>query len=159
MQRLQALRYSAETLRHRSVSLTRGSSSRSLPSLYFRMSYKRTIRPRAHAAEENTCNIASFIALSALVLTQESSTVKCDDGAKDDESESQSALPVADEDCPFCKFFLDGPCRDEFLQWHTCVLTSEKATDCMDPFQPLKTCMDENGISMGEETNDEEESK
>ena len=159
MQRLQALRYSAETLRHRSVSLARGNSSRSLPSLYFRMSYKRTIRPRTHAAEESACNIASFIALSALVVSQESSTVRCDYDAKDDGSESQSAQPVVDEDCPFCKFFLDGPCRDEFLQWHTCVQTSEKATDCMDPFRPLKTCMDENGISMGEDTNDEEESK
>lgn len=158
MQRLQVVRYSAETLRHRSVALTSDSSSRLSPSLYFRMSYKRTIRPRAHAAEESTCNIASLIALGALALSQESSTVKCDDGAKDDGSESKSA-PVVDEDCPFCRFFLGGPCRDEFIQWHTCVQTSEKATDCMVPFRPLKTCMDENGISMGEETNDEEESK
>ena len=156
MQRLQTLRYSAESLCRRSVSSTRAtcSSGRSLPSPYFRMSHKRTIRPRAHMAEANTCTITSFIAFGALVLAQQSSTehVKCDDDAKDDGSESQSA-----QDCPFCRFFLDGPCRNEFIQWHTCVQTSEKATDCMDSFRPLKTCMDENEISMGEETNANEE--
>ena len=110
-------------------------------------------------AGQTDCTFASFVGLGVLILAQESSTeyVKCDDDAKDGGSESQSAQPVVDEDCPFCRFFLDGPCRDEFIQWHTCVQTSEKATDCMDPFRPLKTCMDENEISMGEETNANEE--
>ena len=63
--------------------------------------------------------------------------------------------PKIDEDCPFCSFFLDGPCRDTFIKWHACVQTSEKATDCMDPFRPLKECMDENEMSFGGDGDDE----
>ena len=63
--------------------------------------------------------------------------------------------PKIDEDCPLCRFFFDGPCRDAFIKWHACVQTSEKATDCMDPFRPLKECMDENEMSFGGDGSDD----
>ena len=66
-------------------------------------------------------------------------------------SSKPESTPKIDEDCPFCRFFLDGPCRDAFIKWHACVQASEKATDCMDPFRPLKKCMDDNEISFGDD--------
>ena len=65
------------------------------------------------------------------------------------EEEEEEEYDDEAETCPFCRFFLDSPCKEQFLVWHKCVLSSEKATDCMDPFHPLKKCMDENEISMG----------
>ena len=65
------------------------------------------------------------------------------------EEEEEEEYDDEAETCPFCRFFLDSPCKEQFLYWHKCVLSSEKATDCMDPFHPLKKCMDENEISMG----------
>ena len=77
-----------------------------------------------------------------------------DDAGNDAKSEPTAfsgtkPSPQIDEDCPFCRFFLDGPCREAFTQWHACVQTSEKPTDCMGPFRPLKKCMDDNEISFG----------
>ena len=77
-----------------------------------------------------------------------------DDAGNDAKSEPMVSSgtkpsPQIDEDCPFCRFFLDGPCREAFIQWHACIQTSEKPTDCMDPFRPLRKCMHENEISFG----------
>jgi len=109
--------------------------------------------------------------LPVLLLAQWSGSNRmtgCEDGAhvgnngdsstraNSSESSSKSAAPEIDEDCPFCRFFLDGPCRDEFVSWHACVQTSEEATDCMGPFRPLQACMEKNGLSFGgQEENDE----
>lgn len=51
-----------------------------------------------------------------------------------------------DKSCPFCRYFLDSPCRIPFRNWRLCVKNAENPTMCMDPFFPLKKCMDENGM-------------
>ena len=62
-----------------------------------------------------------------------------------------------DEDCPFCRFFLESPCKNDFIRWHACIKRSEKPTDCMEQFRPLKACMDDNGMAMsGEEIGEED---
>ena len=100
-----------------------------------------------------------LLPLSVLLLLRGSESdlsTGCDGDNADDNAKSEplapsksEPTPKIDEDCPFCRFFMDGPCRDAFIQWHACVQTSEKATDCMDPFRPLKKCMDQNEISFG----------
>mmetsp|Transcript_2339 Transcript_2339/g.6806 ORF Transcript_2339/g.6806 Transcript_2339/m.6806 type:complete len:190 (+) Transcript_2339:132-701(+) len=189
MLRIRCLRYSTRLHLRSPSSARAGIATRSIHSPYLRqrrsscqarsarhhLPCKRPLarRPRSQIIGQDHCTIAPFIGLAALTLEQGSSRekVKCDgdkvaDDVKDtgseseplDASQSQSA-PEVDEDCPFCRFFLDGPCRGEFIQWHACVQTSEKATDCMDAFRPLKACMDENGMSMGETNSEEGHSK
>eukprot|EP00562_Extubocellulus_spinifer_P028836 CAMPEP_0178640048 /NCGR_PEP_ID=MMETSP0698-20121128/15802_1 /TAXON_ID=265572 /ORGANISM="Extubocellulus spinifer, Strain CCMP396" /LENGTH=145 /DNA_ID=CAMNT_0020280449 /DNA_START=186 /DNA_END=621 /DNA_ORIENTATION=+ len=62
-----------------------------------------------------------------------------------------------DEDCPFCRFFLESPCKRDFITWHACIKRSDKPTDCMEQFRPLKACMDDNGMTMSGEEIDEED--
>ncbi len=40
------------------------------------------------------------------------------DGEEEEEEEEE-------ETCPFCQFFLNSPCRDEFKPWHTCIKVSK----------------------------------
>eukprot|EP00555_Chaetoceros_dichaeta_P001979 CAMPEP_0198248638 /NCGR_PEP_ID=MMETSP1447-20131203/381_1 /TAXON_ID=420782 /ORGANISM="Chaetoceros dichaeta, Strain CCMP1751" /LENGTH=85 /DNA_ID=CAMNT_0043933101 /DNA_START=225 /DNA_END=482 /DNA_ORIENTATION=- len=51
-----------------------------------------------------------------------------------------------DKSCPFCQYFQDSPCRNPFRQWRICVKNVENPIMCMDPFVPLKQCMDDNGM-------------
>ena len=106
----------------------------------------------------------ALLSLSALLLLRASESdlsTGCDGDDAGDNTKREPLAPTKsettpkiDEDCPFCRFFLEGPCRDTFIKWHACVQTSEKATDCMDPFRPLKKCMDENEIIWGDESDD-----
>eukprot|EP00979_Chaetoceros_neogracilis_P016737 scaffold9262_cov287-Chaetoceros_neogracile.AAC.6 len=74
----------------------------------------------------------------------------------DDNNQEQRYDEEEEKDsCPFCRFFLESPCSEAFQVWHECIKKSDKATDCMVPFQPLKDCMEVNGITMGEEESDE----
>jgi hypothetical protein len=57
------------------------------------------------------------------------------------------------ETCPFCRYFLDSPCSIQFKNWKECIDTSEKATDCMVEFYPLKVCMENHGIVMDHNDN------
>jgi hypothetical protein len=52
------------------------------------------------------------------------------------------------ETCPFCRYFLDSPCSMDFKKWKECIDKTEKATDCMSEFHPLKVCMETHGIVM-----------
>lgn len=67
-----------------------------------------------------------------------------DDSNKKDTNEEDNR--DEDESCPFCRYFLDSPCRSAFQKWRVCVKDAEEATDCMEPFFPLKQCMDEHGL-------------
>lgn len=60
-------------------------------------------------------------------------------------------IVYADQDyetCPFCRYFLDSPCSNDFKKWKECIDKTEKATDCMSEFHPLKICMETHGIVM-----------
>lgn len=84
-----------------------------------------------------------------------------DECACEDSTASTNQKKILDEDeetCPFCKFFLKSPCRDPFKLWQLCIKNSEDATDCMEPFFPLKKCMDEHGMSMSSEDEQNSES-
>uniref|UniRef100_A0A7S4J7E2 GCK domain-containing protein n=1 Tax=Odontella aurita TaxID=265563 RepID=A0A7S4J7E2_9STRA len=71
-------------------------------------------------------------------------------GAHSDDNDDDDEINRMDEECPFCRFFLRSPCRGQFRQWHKCVEAAAKPTDCMEPFQPLKECMEEHGMVMFE---------
>lgn len=62
------------------------------------------------------------------------------------------------ETCPFCRYFLDSPCSIQFKNWKECIDASEKATDCMTEFYPLKVCMENHGIVMDHNDNDHDQS-
>eukprot|EP00553_Chaetoceros_curvisetus_P006387 CAMPEP_0204632216 /NCGR_PEP_ID=MMETSP0717-20131115/24489_1 /ASSEMBLY_ACC=CAM_ASM_000666 /TAXON_ID=230516 /ORGANISM="Chaetoceros curvisetus" /LENGTH=126 /DNA_ID=CAMNT_0051650007 /DNA_START=82 /DNA_END=462 /DNA_ORIENTATION=+ len=74
-------------------------------------------------------------------------------------SDSSKVLDDEEEEetCPFCQYFLASPCREEFKPWHNCIKNSEQAIDCMEPFHPLKDCMEKHGMIMGQEDDDGEE--
>lgn len=176
MQRVEALRGVARTrIRRRScLTLRDGGRSALLHHLYFRrqtdcIEFARTFRIGLGKEGRHFSKGSLFFALSTLFLSQGFiPKARCEDGSarQNDTGKSlkseliapstdQKSTPKIDEDCPFCRFFLDGPCRDAFIQWHACVQTSEKATDCMDPFRPLKKCMDENEMSFGGDGGDD----
>lgn len=68
--------------------------------------------------------------------------VKEDKGSVGDSDDDEK------EECPFCRYFLDSPCKSQFKVWQACIDKSAQATDCMTPFHPLKQCMDDNGMAL-----------
>ena len=150
---------------------------RSKPEAYFRrQSYesygaefsRKCQQMRPVQEQRRSCHQAVLFPLSALWFAQRSASsfpAGCDgDDAGNDASNTAAPprpkpKPEIDEDCPFCRFFLAGPCRNEFVDWHACVQTSEKATDCMNPFRPLKQCMDEHAIVFGGDEDNDDNSK
>lgn len=76
--------------------------------------------------------------LSAVIATSiVSSETRCEEfvasmtSNSGDEVEKDSSEGVSDEEyeekaktCPFCRYFLESPCRESFKAWHTCVEVS-----------------------------------
>eukprot|EP00565_Helicotheca_tamesis_P002130 CAMPEP_0185733598 /NCGR_PEP_ID=MMETSP1171-20130828/20081_1 /TAXON_ID=374046 /ORGANISM="Helicotheca tamensis, Strain CCMP826" /LENGTH=101 /DNA_ID=CAMNT_0028403375 /DNA_START=6 /DNA_END=311 /DNA_ORIENTATION=- len=60
-----------------------------------------------------------------------------------------------DEDCPFCQYFLSSPCRTQFREWRSCIKNVKEATECMEPFRPLRKCMEIHGMMKEEESKNE----
>lgn len=101
--------------------------------------------------------LATWIRPESAVACAESETddthIGADEAEGDDDDED---LDEKEEDCPFCRFFLESPCRGPFRRWHKCVETAAKPTDCMESFRPLKECMDENDMTMYDEQADDD---
>jgi len=49
-------------------------------------------------------------------------------GKTNKKDENNDSHEEEDESCPFCRYFLDSPCRSAFQQWRLCV----KVCNCCD---------------------------
>jgi len=74
---------------------------------------------------------------------------------KDDNDDDD--IPLLHENCPFCRYFLQSPCKDPFIPWRKCVQENDDATNCMEQFKPLHDCM--KGNDLIDDNNDNEENK
>jgi hypothetical protein len=58
--------------------------------------------------------------LAASVIASET---KCE-ALEENEDQNEEAYDEEAETCPFCRYFLDSPCREQFKAWHACVQVS-----------------------------------
>lgn len=64
-----------------------------------------------------------FFLLSSLLAA---STIPCETNCEaaeksSSEDEKEEEYDEETETCPFCRYFLDSPCRESFKVWHNCV--------------------------------------
>ena len=58
--------------------------------------------------------------LAASVIASET---KCE-ALEENVDEKEETYDEEAETCPFCRYFLDSPCREQFKAWHACVQVS-----------------------------------
>ncbi|GFH57277.1 predicted protein [Chaetoceros tenuissimus] len=131
--------------------------------LFFGSRRKLKLAPVSFSAIVSTCQLNQLrrnkiITFSVFAIGSQKYISKQTALCEKDETSHELQTSYDDEEeksCPFCRFFLESPCRDSFKLWHRCIKVSDKPTDCMKEFHPLKECMDENGISMGDEEDED----
>ena len=114
--------------------------------------YHQSVRCAHERAKLNSIAAAAFTLLSTYSSKR---TALCNGNNESGKDDKDDYVFEVDEDCPFCRFFLESPCRSAFIDWHACVKRSDKPTDCIEEFRPLNACMDDNGMGMNGKEVDE----
>ena len=102
----------------------------------YRCSHSTLLHPCNSMFKSRSPSFALFILsvsplLFTIMMTHDVVT-KCEEGTeggdegKGNEIDEEEYDEEEERSCPFCKFFLDSPCKDTFVEWQKCVKVSKQ---------------------------------